>query len=134
IGGVRAAVMISAALVLLAIAIQVWMLRSHTKDTANRGNGFSLGLLRRFPPDLKRLLLADILARVAEGMPRELFVLYAVVSAGEVVGFRGLSTFGLSAATFGQLLALQALTSLLIYIPIGWMTSKPGAKKKPFIN
>jgi MFS family permease len=71
---------------------------------------------------------------VAEGLPRELFVLYAVVSIGEVAGFRGLGTFGLSAATFGQLLALQAFTALVIYLPIGWLAGRPGATKQPFIT
>lgn len=133
IGGVRAAVAISSVLVLLAVIIQIWMLHSHTKDAAPRTTGNSRGLLKKFPRDLKRLLLADILARVAEGLPRELFVLFAVVSIGEMAGFRGLGTFGLGAATFGQLLALQAFTALMIYIPIGWLAGRPGATKKPFI-
>lgn len=139
IGGVRAAVMISAVLVAVAIGVQVWMLQSHTKDTAERNTGFSLGLLRRFPPQLKRLLAADILARVAEGMPRELFIVYAVLGAaanphgsGAVQG-PGFGVLGIDALKFGKLLALQAFTSLVIYLPIGWMAAKYGSKN-PYIG
>ena len=134
IGGVRVAVAISSVLVLIAVLMQVKLLHSHTKDAARGGIAHSKGLLKKFPRELKRLLLADILARVAEGLPRELFVLFSVVSVGEVAGFRGLGTFGLTASTFGQLLALQAFTSLMIYFPVGWLAARPGASKRPFIT
>ena len=35
-------------------------------------------VLRGFDPQLKRLLAADIFARLAEGMPRELIILFSV--------------------------------------------------------
>lgn len=131
IGGVRAGVAISAGLVLMAVGVKLWLLRSDTRDAPDGGWRLSLGLLRRFHPDLKRLLAADILARVAEGLTRELFVLYAVVSMTDLPGF---GRIGISAATFGQLLALQAFVSMLTYVPIGLIASRPGARKKPFIT
>jgi MFS family permease len=130
IGGVRAGVAISALLVLVALGIQLWMLKADTRDSAERAPGFSLGLIRRFHPELKKLLVADILARVAEGMPRELFILYAVSS---TMNARGFGVVGISAARFGELLALQALVSLLTYLPVGYIASRPGGEKKPFI-
>lgn len=136
IGGVRAAVAISAVLVIAALAIQVSLLRSETRDSVQHGIGLSVKMLREFDPRLKRLLLADILARVAEGMPRELFIIYAVAAAAgsaasEVPGF---GAYGISPATFGQLLAVQAFTSLAIYVPVGWLAARPGARKQPFIT
>lgn len=131
IAGVRAGVAVSAALVLLAVAIQLLMLKSDRRDEAKRATGFSMGLIRRFHPELKKLLAADILARVAEGMPRELFILYAVGSTMKLPGF---GTFGISEFTFGALIATQAFVSLLTYIPVGYIASRPGGAKKPFIG
>jgi MFS family permease len=131
VGGVKAGVLASAALVLLAVLIQAIMLRSDSKDNAPRTAGYSLHLLARFHPELRKLLAADILARVAEGMPRELFILYAVASGTSPAGF---GTFGITAATFGQLLAVQAFVALLTYIPVGYIASRPGGQKKPFIT
>jgi MFS family permease len=130
IGGVRAGVAISAALVMGALAIQIWMLRHDTRDSALRTQGFSLRLLKRFHPELKKLLMADILARIAEGMPRELFILYAVATTMKADGF---GVVGISARSFGELLAVQAFVSFLTYLPVGYIASRPGGGKKPFI-
>ena len=129
IWGVKIGVAISILLVVLAVIVQVLMLKSDTRDTAQRQPGFSLGLIRQFHPELRKLLLADIFARLAEGMPRELFVLYAVTSSDAL----GLGMFHVNPARFGQLLAIMAFTSLLTYIPIGYIASRPGGEKKPFI-
>ncbi len=134
--GVKVGVALSVVLVLIAVIVQVGMLKTDARDTAKRAPGFSLGLLRRFHPELRKLLMADILARVAEGMPRELFVLYAVVTTakGTENTAANLGVFAIDAKVFGMLLALQSLTSMVLYIPIGWLASKPGARKKPFIG
>jgi MFS family permease len=135
IGGVRAAAGISAGLVVLAVVIQVYMLRTDSKDKAERKAGFSLSLIRRFHPELRKLLAADIFARLAEGMPRELFILYAVVGSKSSKGLHlpGFGSFQITATVFGTLLAVQAFTSLLTYIPVGYIASRPGGGKKPFI-
>jgi len=130
--GVKVGVAISFLLVLLAVVLQVRMLKTDSRDTAARKPGFSLNLFRRFHPELRKLLLADIFARIAEGMPRELFVLYAVASADIIPGF-GFATFSITPARFGQLLAVMSFTSLITYLPIGYIASRPGGQKKPFI-
>jgi MFS family permease len=135
IGGVRAAIAISAVLVCIALIVQISMLRSQTRDSAANGVGLGWGMFRRFRPELKRLLLADILARLAEGMPREFFILFAVLSLdADQAEEPAFGVFGISAATFGQLLALQAFIALATYIPVGWLTSRPGARKQPFVT
>jgi len=128
IGGVRASLVVSAGLVLLAFVVQLVLLKHDTKDAAPHPP-ISLALLRRFDPRLKRLLLSDILARIAEGLPRELFILYAVTSK---VSHPSFGVYGISAATFGQLLALQAFVSLLTYLPVGYFASR--GSKNPFIT
>jgi MFS family permease len=135
IGGVQLCVAISAGLVLLAVIIQLRMLRSDTKDKPADGRGFRFSLVRTFHPQLKRLLAADILARIAEGMPRELFILYAVAQAAGHVAMPGFGALGVPSTTvFGLLIALMSFTSLLTYIPIGYIASRPGGAKKPFIG
>jgi MFS family permease len=129
---VRVAVGVSAGLVAVAVIVQAAMLRADVRDALPRTPGFSLSLLRRFDPELRKLLAADVLARLAEGLPRELFILYAVASPASAA-LRGFGRFGVSPLTFGSLLAVQAVTSLLTYLPIGYAASRPGAEKKPFI-
>jgi len=133
IGGVRLSVGISAVLVLLAIVIQIKMLRSDTRDEAKRTGAFSLSLVRRFHPELRKLLMADILARVAEGLPRELLILYVIAPKAGDLAIPSFGTFGVSSIVFGQLIALMSFTSLLTYIPVGYVASRPGGEKKPFI-
>lgn len=135
VGGVQKAVAISAGLVLLAVSVQILLLRSDAKDQAERSAGFSLRLIRRFHPELRKLLAADILARVAEGLPRELFIIYAVSNAMDAQsGWAGFGVIGISKIAFASLLALQAVVSLLTYLPVGYIASRPGGGKKPFIG
>ncbi len=135
IGGVQQAVAISAGLVLLAVTVQVFLLRIDAKDSADRQAGFSLGLIRRFHPELRKLLAADVLARVAEGLPRELFILYAVSNVITAEGrWPGFGVIGISKISFASLLAIQAMVSLLTYLPVGYIASRPGGEKKPFIG
>lgn len=120
VGGVQAGLFISAPLVLLALLVQWRFLSAAARDAPRDPAG--LGLVRRFDPRLKRLLLCDALARVAEGMPRELFVLW-------VVALPALGGEETGALRFGQLLALQSVVALLTYLPVGLVTARGGARE-----
>ena len=74
----------------------------------------------QFPPALRRLLLAEVFTRWCDWLVRELVVLYL------------LGTRGVDAATIGLLFALQNLTALLTYLPVGRMTAAVGLQ--PFIG
>jgi MFS family permease len=67
-----------------------------------------------FQPGLKRLLVSDILARLAEGMPAALVVIYATTNLGAGV------------ALYGSLRGLQMLTAILLYIPAGKLAERWG--------
>ncbi|HEX6387211.1 MAG TPA: MFS transporter [Anaerolineae bacterium] len=73
-----------------------------------------------FHPGLKQLLVSDILARFAEGMPAALIVIYATTNLGASVAF------------FGSLRGLQMLTAILLYIPAGKLAERWG--QAPFIS
>jgi MFS family permease len=71
---------------------------------------------RAFDPGLKRLLVSDVLARLAEGMPSALIVIYATTNLGATVAF------------YGLLRGLQMLTSILLYIPAGKLAERWGQR------
>jgi MFS family permease len=74
---------------------------------------------RRMAPELKRLLASDILARLAEGIPAALIVVYATTN------------LGASIALYGALRGLQVLISIATYLPAGKLADRIG--QAPFI-
>jgi predicted MFS family arabinose efflux permease len=77
------------------------------------------GVWRSFDPQLRRLLVADILARWAEGIPKVFVVLYCT------------RDLGLSAVAFGGLMTVQRATNLVAYVPAIWLGHRPN--RKPFV-
>jgi MFS family permease len=72
--------------------------------------------LRAFHPGLKQLLVSDILARLAEGLPAALIVIYATTN------------LGASVALFGALHGLQMLTAIIGYLPAGKLAERWGQR------
>ena len=77
------------------------------------------GVWRSFHSALKRLLISDIIIRICEGMTGVLTILYVT----NVAGF--------SIARYGMLIAIQMITSILVYIPAGKIADRIG--RKPFV-
>ena len=77
------------------------------------------GVWRSFHSALKRLLLSDIIIRTCEGMTGVLTILYVT----NVAGF--------SITRYGMLIAIQMITSILVYIPAGKIADLIG--RKPFV-
>jgi MFS family permease len=74
------------------------------------------GVWRTFHAALKRLLISDVIIRMCEGMTGVLIILY-------VTNVKGLST-----ARYGTLIAIQTITSILVYIPAGKIADRVGRK------
>jgi MFS family permease len=74
---------------------------------------------RSFPAELKRLLISDVIIRTCEGMTGILLILYLT------------NVQGLSVAHFGNLVAIQMVTSILVYIPASKISDRIG--RKPFV-
>jgi MFS family permease len=72
-----------------------------------------------FPRALRWLLASDVFVRTCEGMVDVFLVLYAV------------NVVGVSAPRFGVLVAVQALTAMLVYVPAARIAARTG--KKPFV-
>lgn len=77
------------------------------------------GVWRSFHAALKRLLISDIIIRTCEGMTGVLIILYVT----NVAGF--------SVARYGSLVAIQMVTSIIVYIPAGKIADRVG--RKPFV-
>src|SRR5207237_8688253 len=109
--GMRGLVGVSLLLGVLSLAIQLrWM--PH-QAPAPPGPG-ARAVLRQFPSALRRLLLAEVFTRWCDWLVREFVVLYVVLARG------------VSVEMAGTLFAIQNVTALLTYLPIGRMTQAVG--------
>lgn len=77
------------------------------------------GVWRSFHRALNRLLISDVIVRMCEGMTGILTILY-------VTNVQGFST-----ARYGTLIAIQMITSIIVYVPAGKIADRLG--RKPFV-
>ncbi len=118
IPGFRVAVGLTIVLAVIALFVQQRLYREQPLPLATPAPGVR-GEFRMMRPELKRLLASDILARVAEGLPAALIVIYATTN------------LGASIALYGALRGLQMLVSILCYVPAGKLADRVG--QTPFI-
>lgn len=129
--GARAAVALALAFAVISFVVQYRYMRAAARD-ATTVHRRPLALLRRLNPQLKRLLMSEIVVRWCDSMPSQLVILYCV---GLLTPhFQG-SQVTAVAFYVSVLLNVREVTSLLLYVPIGHLASKGGvAAKRPFIG
>lgn len=115
--GTRWLVAVSLLLGLGSLAIQLRFMPHQA--AAPRGPG-ARAIVRGFPPTLRRLLLAEVFTRWCDWLVREFVVLYLM------------AVRGIDPVLVGGLFAVQHVTALLTYLPIGRMTVVVGLQ--PFIG
>jgi len=115
--GVRLAFSLAALLCLVSIFFQELLIQEQAKPASPEKS--PLRLWRFLSPDLKNLLLSDILIRFAEQIPYAFVVVWC------------LKQVGVSALAFGVLTAMEMATALLVYIPVAWLADR--STKKPFV-
>ncbi|MFB3893859.1 MAG: MFS transporter [Phycisphaerae bacterium] len=125
----HAAFAISFVVVLASLLVQMRFMKTASEDKGTIIHK-PLSVLRGFDPQLKRLLAADIFARLAEGMPRELFVIFIVPALMVSTGMEYTHAW----AVYGVLLIVSQVTSAITYLPMGALASKPGLGKRPYIG
>jgi len=124
--GVRADLLVSIGLILIAIGVQYRFMRTASRDRVVALRN-PMELFRRFSPELRRLLMADIFARWAEGLAGPFIIIYCVpILAAEVE--KGMSLYQ------AVLLNIQAVTNIVLYVLIGPLASREGLAKKPYIG
>ena len=118
VAGVRVGVTISIVLGALALAVQR---HYHAEETGESTPG-PAGLfpaIRRFSPDLKRLLLSDILIRFCERIPFAWIVIHAM------------DHLGIPAFQVGVLISVEMIAAIVCYIPASHLADRYG--KEPFV-
>src|SRR5262249_40974799 len=75
---------------------------------------------RSFPTSLRWLLVSDVFIRTCDGLVDVFLVLYAI------------NIVGIGAPRFGFLIAIQALTTILVQVPAAHLAERAG--KKPFVT
>jgi MFS family permease len=118
--GVRYAFMAAFAMGIVSLVTQQLMIKEGGKKehiSAPAINPFkSFGLVT---PDLRNLLISDILIRFCEQIPYAFVVIWAVTDNG------------ITALQFGLLTTIEMVTAMLIYIPVAYLADR--STKKPFV-
>jgi len=126
INGVRVGAGLAVLLVGAAIAVQYRYMRTVSRDAVQILHR-PRELLRRFDPQLRRLLAADVCARWAEGMAGPFVILYCVPRLSTDLAHG-------AALYVAVLLNIQAVTSVICYLLVGPLASREGLGKKPYIG
>ncbi len=115
--GIRLAFVLAAFLCLLSILFQEALIQESSRPASPEKS--PLRLWRFLSPNLKNLLLSDILIRFAEQIPYAFVVVWC------------LKNVGVSPLQFGALTAIEMGTAVLVYLPVAWLADK--SAKKPFV-
>ena len=115
VNGVHIGLLITLGLAMVAVAL---VLRIRTPNQQPHSINMR-GVWRSFHGVLKRLLISDIIIRTCEGMTGVLAILYVT------------NIHGVTVAAYGSLIAIQMITSILVYIPAGRIADRIG--RKPFV-
>ena len=115
--GIRLAFGVALLLGIVSLVFQQVMIA----DDGNRGKAETRPsrLWRFMSPDLRNLLVSDILIRFAEQIPYAFVVIWCI------------KMNGISAVQFGLLTTIEMVTAMLVYIPVAWLADRTG--KKPFV-
>ncbi|MEN4011553.1 MAG: MFS transporter [Bellilinea sp.] len=116
--GVRLAFMAAFALGVVALLAQQALISAAPARQANAESS-PLRAFRFISPDLRNLLVSDILVRFAEQIPYAFVVVWAV------------KNNQLTPLQFGILTSIEMVTAMLVYIPVAYLADRSG--KKPFI-
>lgn len=104
----------------LALAAFTFVLVLNLKTSTRPAHSTNIrGIWQSFHGVLKRLLISDIIIRTCEGMTGVLAILYVT------------NIHRISVAAYGTLIAVQMITSIVIYIPAGRIADRIG--RKPFV-
>ena len=109
-----------ALLITLALAAVTMLFVSRINLTVNALHTTGIvGVWQTFHTALKRLLVSDVIIRTCEGMTGVITILYVT----------GVQRFTIK--QYGTLIAIQAVTSILVYIPAARIADRVG--RKPFV-
>lgn len=118
-GTITAGVKVGLAITLGLAALTAVVVLAINIPVAPRDQVRITGVWRSFHHALKQLLISDIFIRTCEGMADIFVILYAT------------NIIGISVAEYGVLVAIQIVTSILVYLPAAKIADRIG--RKPFV-
>ncbi len=118
--GVRLAFAAAAALAVTAAILQQTLIAADPPGSPGAAERNPLRVLAGMSPEMKNLLVADILVRFCEQIPYAYLVLWCLTE-----------TKAVNALQFGTLTAVEMAAAMLIYIPVAAFADR--AHKKPFV-
>jgi MFS family permease len=126
--GVRLAFVGALIMSAIALVLQQRLIENDRQDEPSAGDACELApeknpikLFRLMRPEMKNLLITDILVRFCEQIPYAFVVVWCMKTIAEPV----------SAVRFGLLSGIEMATAVLVYIPVAYMADR--SSKKPFI-
>ena len=118
VDGVRLAFMVAIFFGFVALIVQQLMIDEQERPSPKAENN-PLKVYRMMSPQLRNLLVSDVLIRFCEQIPYAFVVVWAV------------KNVGITPLQFGVLTSIEMVTAMLIYVPIAYLADK--STKKPFI-
>jgi len=116
LAGVQVGVAITLVLAAVVLAVQRRVYRERPHHAEEYSTASALSVFRRMPSSLKRLLFADCLVRIGEGIAAAFIILYVT------------DELSVSIAAFGVLYALQQAVAIGLYIPSGKLADLTGRR------
>ena len=114
LAGIRIALLVTLILALIVWLVQYYGYREDQRMGAQPVSGRLRDVVSRMPPSLTRLLAADCLVRIGEGIATSFIILFVT----QVRSF--------SAAEFGGLYAIQQAVAIAFYLPGGRLADVAG--------
>ncbi len=116
--GVRVAFLVAFLLASAALWLQYHLIEEDATPAVDSLQKNPFRLWPDMPQPLRQLLVADILVRFCEQIPYAFVVIWCMKMIPEPV----------SAVEFGILTAVEMVTAMLLYIPVGWLSDRWGKK------
>ncbi len=123
VAGIRIAFIVSACFVVVATILQQVLIVDDRKDVVVKEKKHAKALFREMSPQLRNLLVSDILIRFCQQIP-DAFVVIWVLGSETTPGF-------VNVLQFGALKTIEMVTAMVVYIPVAYFADKLG--KKPFV-
>ena len=116
VAGIRVALILTIALAALVLMLQRYGFREDEQRPPAQEDSNVRSVFRALPASLKRLLTADCIVRIGEGIAASFIVLFVT------------STLHYSATDYGVLYAVQQTIAILFYLPAGRLAEFTGRR------
>jgi MFS family permease len=118
--GIHAGIQVALGITLLLAVVVLFTQRRGYQEKAAHADAYkdasAIQVFKQMPGSLKRLLLADCLVRIGEGIALIFIVLYVT------------DVLGISAPRYGVLYAIQQSVAIVLYLPSGKLATLTGRK------